>query len=68
MQRGSPMAPSMAQQLNMLGVGGAGLGRMMPSVMGDPQSNVGLGSLGMGQSVSLLVQGLDNIMEEYNGC
>ena len=51
MRRGSPMAPSMAQQLNMLGVGGAGLGRMMPGVMGDPQPNVGLGSLGMGQSV-----------------
>ena len=53
MRRGSPMSPSMtpsmAQQLNMLGVGGAGLGRMMSGAPGQP--NVGLGSLGMGQSV-----------------
>ena len=56
--RGSPMrpmpssmAPSMAQQLNMLGVGGAGLGRVISGAPGQP--NVGLGSLGMGQPMSL---------------
>jgi hypothetical protein len=55
-RRGRPMTirpmPSMAQQLNMLGVGGVGgvgLGGMMPGVMGNPQPNVGLGSLGTGQ-------------------
>ena len=55
--RGSPMTrvrpmPSMVQGM----LGGAGLGRMMPGVMGDPQPNVGLGSLGMGQPMPLVSQ------------